>query len=150
MNAQQVFWTSIKPELMRKTLIEGTCIAGIGVFLLLLAATIVPPQALEKWGLLIFILAAILMTAGLVPYRLLQRLELAPNKIYLNDDHTLCYLKKNQLKLSIPFKKIGTLEWVDQRYIYGIKIKLCNQQSIFLPFFSHRSFQEIRDIIFSE
>ncbi len=150
MNPQQIFWTSIKSDLIRKTLIQGTCIAGLGVFLLLLAGTLTPIQMLEKWGLLIFIFAAVLMAVGLIPYRLLQRLESSPNKIYLSDDHKLCYFKKNQLKASIPFNKVRALEWIDHYYIYGIKVILDDHQSLFLPFFSHRSLQEIRDIILSD
>lgn len=148
MNTQLSFWTTVKPQLLKKVLLQGTVLAGCGVIILVLAGILIPRNIMEIWGIYIFFLSAILMAVGLVPYRHLQKLESNPNKITLSDDRTLHYHKGDRILYSIPFDQIQSLEWIDKKNIYGITLGLKNGQSKFLSFFSHRSYQEIKEIIF--
>ncbi|KAF3361981.1 Uncharacterized protein PHSC3_001539 [Chlamydiales bacterium STE3] len=147
MNTQYVFWTSVRPNLLYKTVVQGTLFAGCGALSLLLAGTLMPLETLSIWGLWIFLLAAGIMVIGLVPYRLLQKLEVNPYKIYLTEDNVLHYFKKGKVLLSLPISDIQNLTWEDRTYLYGIKAHLKNEKSLFFPFFSKRSYEELKEIL---
>lgn len=148
MNTQFSFWTTVKPQLLKKVLLQGTALAGCGATILILAGILMPRNTLEIWGVYLFFLSAIFIAVGLVPYRRLQKLETNPDKITLSDDSVLHYHKGDRILFSIPLDHIQSLEWIEKKNIYGITLFLKNGQSKFLPFFSHRSFQELQEIIF--
>lgn len=149
MNQQFSFWTTIQPSLLKRTLLQGTLLAGSGAVLLAFSSVLIPKNILETWGIFLFLIAAFLMGAGLVPYRKLQKLETNPDKISLGDDGNFYYLRSDKVLFTTSFKEIEALDWVERKNIYGISLKLKNGKSKFLPYFSYRSFQEMQDIIFN-
>lgn len=115
------------------------------MLILVLGSILIPKETLEKWGIYLFFLSALLMAVGLVPYRRLQKLESNPNKIIINDSYLL-YIREEKT-LSIPIEQIQSLEWVERTSIYGINLRLKNGQTKFLAFFSKRSFDELKEIL---
>lgn len=150
MNTRYTFFSSVHPKLLKKVLYQGTLIAGIGVLMLVSASIFSTPQFLSKWGIYIFIIAAFLMALGLIPYRHLQRLEENPNKITLSENGLLHYYKGKSLSFSIPLKDIQSISWMENPYLYGIKLHIKHDKFKFLPFFSKRSYNELNEALFCD
>ncbi len=138
-----VLRSTIRPELMRRTLFRGSLIAGIGIIFLVLAGIFLPVGLLSLWGIPIYLFSLGLVTWGLLPYRKLTRLEKKPEKICISNDGLLTY--QNMI---IPLLSIKSCEYIDDENRYGIKITLKGDlKGQFFPYFSERSFNTIRDLI---
>ena len=164
--------SSIKPILLRHTLFTGSLLSGFGVSSLLISALFLPTHTLEKYGFAIVLLAFLLIGFGLIPYRKLARLEIKPNEIIINEE-TLYIIFNKQPTLLIPIAVIENISYLDSKLHYGFKFSLKKpalekmtllnhrfkivkwhyhsqknyQCDLFLPYFSHRSYNEIKDLV---
>jgi len=136
--------SSIKPTLKRKVLMRGTLIAGLGGIILLYCGVFTPAETLEQWGMIPFLLAVILITVGLLPYRKLTRLETTPHEIvgYTNDRLDV-FLKKRK-RHSIPLDAIEGLHYIEKKDRYGIELYTA-EGNLFLPYFSERACRSLRE-----
>jgi hypothetical protein len=116
--------SSIKPYLTRHILFRGTLLAGIGALFLLISGIFLPPAILTFWGFPIFLLSVGLIACGLLPYRRLKRLEVNPYILTLENGEWIHFLVKGKPVFSIPYQSIASVEWMQKKYRYGIKILL--------------------------
>lgn len=162
--------SSVKSTMKRFVLFRGTFLAGLGAALMLFTGAFLPRGTLALWGLLCFGIGLGLITLGLLPYRRLTRLENKPFEILLSQG-LLSFISKGIKKFSVPFASIEKTGFVDDRHQYGIclwlkkpaqekvivhdpgfdmaafqnKSKAKHGCDLFLPYFSKRSYEEMRD-----
>lgn len=157
--------SAIKPDLMQKTLLRGTCIAGLGIGLLAATGTFMSVSVLEQWGLFIFGASVLLIGAGLIPYKRLQKLEKNPDEIRIEGNNNLYYFRQGKNLFSFPLHLISEVNWINRKTFYGIAIELKTdegtkipktfiQQSrkrvasdLFFPFFTERAFNELKEFL---
>lgn len=119
---------------MKWRLFLGSFLAIAGACLILFAGIFAVP----KWGLLFFLFGIGLIALGLIPYRLLQRLELKPNELEILENG-LIYRKKGMLEWQLPFGSIQDVSFYEDNWRYGIKLTVENSWELFLPYFTKRS-----------
>lgn len=107
-----VLRSSVLPGFMRRTLLKGSFIAGLGVFLLSVSGTFLPPQSLQTWGMLLFLVGIAFITLGLLPYRRLKRLEDKPNTIGIEGIKWLHVTLNGKLCFSIPIDSIDRIAYI--------------------------------------
>jgi len=137
--------TTVKPELIRYTLWKGVSYAVVGSAILIYAISL-PIEKLKIWGLPLFLFAGVLFTLGMLPYRKLTRLEKTPDKLLLNANETLTYVKKGKPILTIPLAKIERTAYLERGRMYGIGIEITphsQEKTLFFPYFSQRSYKTL-------
>ena len=160
--------STIRPQLMRKTLFRGGILALIGIFILMYAGIFLSISTLRLWGFPIFLCSLTLITIGLLPYRELSKLEVQPFILKAYDLEYLEYIEKGKSILTIPFVSIEDIIYVDNSEDYGIGIRLKKPSpskikihdprfnvhdfqknehnlriDLYFPYFSKRSFNEL-------
>lgn len=146
MNQNLCLRSSIKPALKRSLLFRGTLLATLGIALLIYAGLTLSVATLEHWGLPIFGISLALITAGLLPYKRLTRLEMHPHELLLTSDHEIRFFQKRTLCITLSWENIEKIAYVDHPSRYGIALWLKNPDSkVFFPFFSERSYHEMID-----
>lgn len=142
------FFSSIAPELKRRTLLKGTVFAALGALLLLWGGAGLDLPTLSKWGWLIFLVAIGLIALGLIPYRRLNRLENNPYELRV-DNQAITLLHQGNKLFAYPIDAISRVGYYKRDDLYGIKIWLKEGlekkhygADIFLPYFSERSYKE--------
>ena len=164
-------FTSITPALLRNALLKGTVIAGIGIILLTLAGTYIPPYLLTYLGPFILFIGGGLITWGLLPYRRLYSIENSPNELIFINGKQVQFIAKGREVYTIPFEMIENLDYLKKDNIYGIAVYLKKETSkkiivhnprfnmaafqknskkkyhcdLFIPYFSERSFNRIQN-----
>lgn len=164
--------SSIRPSLKKNVLMKGSLLALCGVSLWLYGGVFLSIATLTNWGWPILILGGALVTWGLLPYRRLTLLENVPHKIIVTDVEELVFYMKDSPLLKIPLDDITEMAYLDNDKQYGIGIWLkkpvsknfevlqadldiekyldnCQKKyfcDAFFPFFSKRSFQELKDV----
>lgn len=155
--------TTIHASLLRKFLLRGTLIAGLGAFLLLLGGTLLPLHTLQIWGIPVMVVAFVLIAMGLVPYRRLAKKQIHPDKLLCEEEQwTFVYRGKPLFK--IPAQSIDTLTFREEGEVYGLcfqlkrplekQISVMKKGSLitrfmqegcdlFLPYFSKRAHTEL-------
>jgi hypothetical protein len=132
--------SSIKAELMQKSLFRGSMIGGVGVIILFLSGAFLPVHALSVWGIPLFFLSMGLITFGMLPYRKLTRLEKVPDEILLSSKDILIYRRRGKIIFTTPLSSIKSCTYKDDESIYGIEISMKeNSKTYFFPYFSQRS-----------
>lgn len=166
-------YSSIKPDLMKRTLLRGTLIASLGMAPMVYSLLHIGPGALSHWGAILFFAGLLLIAIGMVPYRYLTSLERNPHKVSLFHNLGLVYFHKGKKTLTIPFSAIETITYKEAGQNYGIAIHLkknpadkvvvnnplfdmekyqrLNQRlfgcDLFLQYFTRRSFDQIEEAI---
>lgn len=165
--------SSIKPKLLKKTLIRGTILASGGLVAIFAAWAFFYDTVTSYFGFGLFIIGLALITAGMLPYKQLTQLELFPHLLELNSptdaqQYELHYFQKGKPYLAIPVTIIKKLNYIDANDHYGIAIELkqtsaakvrilqnkspikflamskkISRADIFLPFFSRYTFEEL-------
>lgn len=115
-------FSTIKPSLLRNSLMRGSIAALLGVLLLILAAAYLPPSAMMHWGLPILLAGGGLMVYGLIPYRRLIRMEEEPNELLLIGENCLQLFSFGKLQYTLPMAMIHKTEYFDAGNDYGIAI----------------------------
>jgi len=115
--------TSIDPVLKKNTLIKGTAVAALGVFILVGCALFLPAVQLKNWGFWIFLFSGTLMALGLIPYRKLCLLEINPNELILNKG-SLSFIQKGKLLFEIPNSFIDHLSFAQKKDACGLTVQL--------------------------
>jgi hypothetical protein len=162
--------SSISSKLMRKTLFQGTFLAGIGGLALFLGGILLPLQEMKVWGPLLFLFSVGMITWGLLPYKRLKRLEEKPYRLTIEDEHWLHFSEEGKPLFSIPMVSIECINFVEAGDKYGIGIflkefmpqKMIIEDSnfdlqkfvkrsrkqyaydLFLPYFSELSHEELK------
>lgn len=129
---------------MKWILIQGSLLAILGALMLVFSGIFLPVVILKKWGLLIFLFSLGLIAAGLIPYRRLQRLEIKPDQLILLEKG-LIYKKAGDQEWQFSFDSIQSVDFVDNPWRYGILLRIENQWDVFLPYFTRRSYDELRN-----
>lgn len=155
-------FSSVKPALLRKTLLRGSLLGGLGAFILLLAGTLLPLAALKLWGIPAFISALLFIALGLIPYKVLVRLEENPYLLTF-DGQTIELERKEHVLFSLPATAVEKLTFVEKEHYYGIAIvadldkisvdpafltvskERCPEATLFCPYFSERSLAELAE-----
>lgn len=141
-------WSSIQPELKKRTLLRGSGIAGVGATLMVISGTFFSVTTLQTWGLVIFGLSVGMITLGLLPYRRLTYLELNPYRLEIYKDQWIeAHLGKKQYR--IPIDTIREVKYVSDRGRYGITLILKSDpaDAIPLPYFTRRSYDRLCSFI---
>jgi membrane protein YdbS with pleckstrin-like domain len=138
---EMTFKTSIKPELLKKHLISSTIMGAIGMLLLFVGFYFVPPKILPFLGPAIVIAWVILGISWIRPYVRLKKLSLFPDELILRKT-ALVY--KGSL---IPLHQIKTIHYIAEGEDYGLKFDLKNGSSLFLPYFTKQSFDELKSVL---
>jgi hypothetical protein len=115
--------STVKPELLRHKLFQGTFIGGAGALVILIEGTTFPRELLKIWGLPIMILGFLLISIGLLPYRRLTRLETKPHELTI-DEHSVIFSRWGKPLLKIPLKSIEKSEYLERAHLYGLGIHL--------------------------
>ncbi len=165
--------SSVLPDLMRKALLIGTLLGGVGVLALLCGGVFIPLEEMKVWGPLLFIFSIALITCGLLPYRHLKRLEENPYTLTIEGGAWLHFSAKGKSLFSIPISSIDHIIPIDQssKSLYGIGVILkdplpkklviqdpgfdllkfrtqslkLHQCDLFFQYFSRRSFNSLHD-----
>lgn len=139
--------SSISSEFLKKILIKGTLISGLGMSILVLAGAFLPIESLQRWGIWIFAFAMGCTAWGLIPYKRLQKLQTSPDEIRVTEDHILHYVKNQKEVYRLPLSDIQKVRWIDKPNIYGICLELKSTSKPFLfPYFSKKSFLEFSEL----
>lgn len=126
--------TSVSPTLLKWRLFLGSFFAICGASLILYAGVFAP----QKWGFLLFLFGMGLIALGLIPYRLLQRLEIKPNELELLE-HGVIYRKRGEQQWQLPYGSIQRVVYFEDAWRYGIQLTVENHLELFLPYFTQRS-----------
>jgi hypothetical protein len=172
-----LFHTIVKAPLKRSVLIRGTLFAALGASCLLLGGIFFSQKTLILWGLPVFFLGLALITFGLLPYRKLAVLENWPNELVFGDDgRTFSFRQRGRTIFTMPLTTISKTTYCDKKSFYGIQIWLkqpldekilrhdphfdlsafVNKSQknhacdISLPYFSHRAYHELRELLLEE
>lgn len=162
--------SSLKPALKQSALYRGTLLAFPGICLLLFGGIFLKETSLALWGFPLMGAGLALITAGLLPYRRLTRLETVPHELLLISDMGVRYSQNRKPCFTIPWSSIAKTAYLDHPDHYGIAIWLerpisrhctiLNSASldatfkivqsrdrcdVFLPYFSKRSYQDMLD-----
>ncbi len=135
--------TAIKPALLKWKLFIGTLLAITGASVIVLSGSFLSVEALKKWGLFLLLFSLSLIALGLIPYRRLQKLEIKPNELELLD-HGLAYRKNGKVEWILPYSSITDLDYVEDPWRYGIRLKVEERWALFLPYFTRRSFESLK------
>lgn len=154
--------SSITTSLRRAVLMRGTCIAIVGVLLILFGGMFIPPDRMTYWGLPLFLVGFGMITWGLLPYRRLCQIENNPRELVLSEDESsLSLFCKGKIALSIPLACIASIKYIEESNRYGVgmmlkgspqKIEVYNTKllcvnelgcDLFFEYFSRRAFEFI-------
>jgi hypothetical protein len=141
--------STITPEIKRKTLFRGTAIAVIGLLTLGFAYFYISEATLREWGWAFYLWGLLFIVWGLLPYRQLMRIEDFPFVLWSLDSHDLQILAfgKNQRAFwKIFVSEITSVSYRDDPTYYGIVI-MSGEKKHFCPYFSKRSFEELKSFI---
>jgi hypothetical protein len=116
--------SSISSSLLRDTLFKGCVIAGIGMLLLLLVGIFIPAASLHTWGWGVFFISLGLIAYGLLPYRILSRLQLKPNELILTPSQHLAFFSRGRKILTLPLQSVSCIRYVSHPTSYGIAVWL--------------------------
>jgi hypothetical protein len=167
-----VLYTSIKPQILKKSLFIGSSFSITGAFCIVLSGAWLSMDTLQTYGIWILLTSFIVMSLGLLPFRRLKKLSQNPDHIQIHEEYFTVYSQEKKI-LSIPFNAIQELEYAEYKKRYGMSIffkdalkeKICihcrdfdmksiqkksRQEwgcSIFLPFYSERSCCKLLNII---
>jgi len=165
--------SSINPHLLQNLLLRGTLLGALAVFLLIFGGIFIPETLLAQVGLPLFFISFGSMTLGLLPYRKLKKLELRPHEIVICNQKEFLFAWEGTPSFTVPFASIEWLESVVTDSYYGIAIKIkspCEEKialldggfdlgkyvnkcrksyscDIFLPYFTQRGLQELKEFI---
>lgn len=168
--------SSIKPALLRTSVIKGTICAVIGMGLLLFATLFLSVAEMSRWGFLLFTGACGLLVYGLLPYRKLTRLESKPHLLSIDANHAITFESHAIKEFQIPRGAIDHCDYFDNQKSYGIQIWLSPERVIwekiivfnrnldmqefqlqskknygcdlFLPYFTERSYKELKSCLY--
>ncbi|CUI17718.1 Conserved putative membrane protein [Candidatus Protochlamydia naegleriophila] len=168
MREHLILRTTIPTQWMNQSLKIGLVLALLGIFPLVYAGAFASPAVLKTWGLLIFLGGFFLITAGLLPYRRLSRLQFKPNELHCVGLERLEYYQNGKPVLSLTLSSIDHFSFIDEPRFFGIAVSLkrplpakmtisCStfdlrsfekqaekaQADAFFPYFSRRSFEEL-------
>lgn len=121
--------TVVTESLLSRTLIRGSVLAGLGIALILAISLEWP----GFWTIPLFLAGLGLIAWGLVPYRQLTKLQLNPHKLEITDGK-LRYIRPKERTLVIPLSEIESVEHVETKRIYGLKIRTKKGER-FMPYF---------------
>lgn len=116
-------FSTVKPTLVRKTLIKGSIIAIFGILILSYFGTFVSPSVLKFWGIPVVISGVALIAIGLIPYRRLRKLETSPSEIIVGSDGYIQYFSGGKQRYSIPISLILKTEYIENESCYGIAFR---------------------------
>lgn len=136
-------YSSVNEKLKRRLLFRGMLIAGTGAMLAVLSGTLIPPDLLSHWGLILWSISLVLIAWGYLPYRYLEYISDNPNKIVIDDDEVLHYFTKKKERFCIPLERIQSVEHLEEKNRYGIVLNT-HERSYFLSFFTERSFNTFK------
>lgn len=169
MREHLILRTAIPTEWMNQSLKKGLLLALLGICPLVYAGAFAPPSTLKTWGFLIFLAGFLLITAGLLPYRRLSRLQSKPNELHCIGLERLEYYQNGKHVLSLTLSSIDHLAFINEPRFFGIAVWLkrpltakmiifsptfdlhsfekqaerAHQADAFFPYFSRRSFEEL-------
>lgn len=165
-------YSSIKPQILKRTLFKGTIMGLVGVSILFLSLFL-PLSILKVCGLPLFLVSFMLIGGGMIPYKRLTKLEKQPHEIECNDLELL-FSKGGRAFFRLMLDKIQGIEFIETEEIYGIGIKLKKSSEgcltlltthahfathtttmknhvpeldLFLPHFTYRSFHHLQEYI---
>lgn len=165
MNPNLILNTSITLSLKRYVLFRGIALAALGCVLLLLGGIYIPADKMGSWGFALFISAGLLVTAGMLPYRKLSKLEMNPSLLKITSHQNLEYYIKGRKSLIIPLSSIRKTGFFETHRYYGIclwltapipqknaafdivKYQALSRKGykcdLYLPYFTKRSYDEL-------
>lgn len=141
--------STITPELKQKTLFRGSGIAIIGLLILAFGYFWVSEATLENWGWAFYLWGLLFIVFGMLPYRKLMRSEDLPFELWTlgtEDLEMLCFGKNHHCFWKIFTKEITTISYRSDPIYYGIEITT-GEKRHFCPYFSKRSFEELKSFL---
>lgn len=152
MLGQSVFkvQSSISRTLIRYTILKGTLIASVGGFLLVYCGGFISPPFLHQWGIFIWTAGFALVAYGLIPYKALLQLMIKPNEIIFDETRgQMHYMSRGKHQFVILVSLINRIKYIEGRLTYGIQFvfKDEKQKTIFLPYFSKRAYEKVRNYV---
>ena len=140
--------TSLSNRLIQRSLFTGFSLAFLGGLGIFAGGILMPLPLLQKWGWLLFLFSLGLITAGLLPYRKLTRLQNKPNEIRVMEQGDLEFWVRGQCKLLLSFGDIERLEYCEKnKDVFGIAVWMKEGAYFFFQYFSKRSFEELQNAI---
>ena len=166
--SSQILYSSIRPELKLTTLRRGSFLGTLGIAILLCMGTLLDSDQLKVWGIPGFLTSGALITLGLRPYRRLISLETRPHYLKIGPSNWIEFGYGGKPFLELKLIDITNMSYKTKSDSYGIVINVNDLQLIqklhmgldlqayaeacrsryggelFFPFFSQRSFDELR------
>lgn len=137
--------TTIAPGYVLRALKRGSLIAGVGVAALFFVYLTLSPELLSLVGIWVYLASSVLIAVGLIPYLKLRRLEIRPYILEV-DEMALRFIVNGKIVHAVSRKNIEALSFIETKKWYGICVRLHEgQKELFLPYFSRRSFERLRD-----
>jgi hypothetical protein len=173
---KKIFRSTISSNLLSDSLKKGGIYAGSGAVLILLAGTLFPLSLLKILGIPIFLTGLFLIGLGLIPYRKLTRLQLKTHEIHW-DGKNILFCKEGKPLFKVNASSIEKISYRHDKNKYGICIclkypvnekmhilqpkihlspfinhKSCQKEKLvlFLPYFSRRTFDELKLVLAPE
>jgi len=139
--------TTVTTSLLKKSLFSGMVKASIGITLIVMTGTFLPLPQLQTWGLPIFFASLLLIIIGLVPYKKLSRLQTNPYHLRIEEEKLILLSPKLIPLQTLPIDTMQEISHTTHNHIYGITIILKDGEKHFFPYFSKRSFDELKESI---
>ncbi len=121
----------IHSSVLENSLLKGSAIALIGVFLIFISYYHLLPLS-EAWANLFLWAGFLLIAAGLIPYKKLSRLQINPDILYVDDDEAHL-IRAKVTRLSIPIEQIVDVAYMDTHGVNGLLLQLEKGHNISIP-----------------
>lgn len=116
--------TTVTSPLKRWILFRGTILALLGVGIFFYAGIYLPKELLAAFGIPLWLLGISLIAFGLIPYKLICRLENNPYELIITDDNQLHYVRRGKKIFTVPLYEIEKIETIGGSTSYGVGFKL--------------------------
>lgn len=146
LSMSHIWRTTVLPSFLKRRLFLGTALAFCGAVILLYSGLFLSKEALNSFGIILFMVSMGLIALGLIPYRSLQRQENQPDHLLLDDQENLTYLKKGTKCWQVPLNRVKTVQYFNGMFSYGILMKI-DHHLLLLPFFSLRTCTELKNVL---
>ena len=149
--------TTIRTAHLKRSLIRGSIIAGMGIFVIFATYLTLPPEKLEIVGIWAYLLGCSAIAFGLIPYKRLRQLELYPARLIASQEKLLLTANGKHV-LTLPWENIASFSFMDTPQRYGLQFILkehmkvnsrfaymSSEKEMFLPYFSKNSFERLKE-----
>lgn len=136
-----ILQTYVKPELLKKHLKWVLMLIALGGILLAASALFFTKKELAFMGPIITLVWLILSIFSTRPYIKLKKLQFSPDELMVRKT-SIIYKGK-----MIAINRIRKISFIDKPEDYGLKFEMASGATLFLPYFTKESYEELKKLL---